>query len=155
MTKTSLTRVGIVVMLTWTSSFADPGKQASKPGCPGPVLAAVERAFARSTISSCKTEREHGREQLEVKVVKADGAKVEVDVSPDGELLQTEETIALDQVPAAVMKAFAAKYAQAKVTTAEKQTPASGAPSYELGFATAKRRRAATFQQDGTFVAEE
>jgi hypothetical protein len=63
--------------------------------------------------------------------------------------------IALDQVPAAIIQAFAARYPRAKLSSAEKQTPTGGAPSYELGFATAHGRKEATFRDGGTFVDEE
>ncbi len=58
-------------------------------------------------------------------------------------------------MPAAVTKAFTARYAKAKLTGAERQTPTGGAPSYELAFAVGSARKEATFRQDGTFVEEE
>jgi hypothetical protein len=123
--------------------------------CPAAVKTAINKAFAKSSITSCKAEKEHGHDQFEVRVTKADGAKAEVDVEPDGKIIQVEEKIAVDKVPAAVMKAFAAKYAKAKVDRAEKQTPSEGKPSYELAFASGSGRKEATFSEDGTFVEEE
>jgi hypothetical protein len=128
---------------------------AARADCPAPVKSAIEKAFAKSTIKNCKAEKEHGHDQFEVKLTKADGTSAEVDVSPDGKILQVEEKIAVDKVPAVVMKAFAAKYPKAKVDVAEKQTPAQGAVSYELGFATDSGRKEATFTEDGKFVEEE
>ncbi len=156
MANTWLMRAGMMVaVLAWTSARAEPKQAAGSSGCPRPVVDAIASTFAGSTIGACKAEHGHGHDQLEVKVVKGDGTKVEVDVTPDGKILQIEETIALDQIPAAVSKAFAARYPQAKVSTAEKQTPTGGSPSYELGFATAHGRKEATFRKDGTFVEEE
>jgi len=128
---------------------------AARADCPATVKTAIEKAFAKSTIKTCKAEKEHGADQFEVKLTKADGTSAEVDVSPDGKILQVEEKIAVDKVPAAVMKAFAAKYPKAKVDVAEKQTPAQGQASYELGFATDSGRKEATFTEDGKFVEEE
>jgi hypothetical protein len=119
------------------------------------VKGTIARTFPKSTITKCKAEHEDGRDQFEVKVVKADGAKAEVDVAADGKLLQIEERVPVDKVPAVVMTAFAAKYPKAKVDVAEKQTPAEGQPSYELGFSTDGGRKEATFSEDGTFVEEE
>ncbi len=134
---------------------AAPAKRAPAPGCPAAVTGAITRAFPKSTIAKCTAEREKGSEQFEVKVVKADGAKAEVDVAPDGKILQIEEKVPIDKVPTAVMSAFAAKYPKAKVDAAEKQTPATGSASYELGFATSGGRKEATFTEDGKFVEEE
>jgi hypothetical protein len=125
------------------------------PTCPSAVKTAIEKAFAKSTITTCKAEHENGRDQFEVKVTKADGTKAEVDVAPDGKIIQVEEKIAIDKVPAAVMKAFAAKYPKAKADGAEKQTPTSGAVTYELAFAVGSARKEATFAADGKFIEEE
>jgi hypothetical protein len=128
---------------------------AAPPPCPAAVTTAIEKKFPKSTVQVCKAEREDGRDQFEVKLTKADGGKVEADFSPAGAILQTEEVVALDQVPAAVKKAFAAKYPKATPTRAEKQTPATGKPSYELAFQVDGKRKEATFAEDGTFVEEE
>ncbi|HET9987094.1 MAG TPA: hypothetical protein VFQ65_01210 [Kofleriaceae bacterium] len=141
----------LACMLVLGSSLA----AAAPPPCPAAVTTAIDKRFPKSTLQACKAEREDGHDQFEVKLTKADGSKVEVDVSPAGAILQTEEVIALDQVPAAVTKAFAAKYPKAKPTRAEKQTPATGKPSYELAFAVDGKRKEATFAEDGTFVEEE
>jgi hypothetical protein len=123
--------------------------------CPGPVTSAITKAFPKSSITRCKAERENGHDQFEVKLSKSDGTNVEVDVSPDGKILQVEERIAVDKVPAAVMKAFGQRYPKAKVDRAEKQTPSEGAPTYELAFATDKGRKEVTFTEDGKYVEEE
>jgi hypothetical protein len=144
-----------VPLLAQSPSHADPSKPAPATACPQAVTSAIAKAFPKSTISKCKAEHEDGRDQFEVKVAKADGAKAEVDVSPDGKILQIEEKILVDKVPAAVTKAFATKYPKAKIDSAEKQTPTEGKPSYELAFATDRGRKEATFTEDGTFVEEE
>ena len=128
---------------------------AARADCPSKIKTVIEKAFEKSKISTCKLEREHGHDQYEVKLAKADGSLVEVDVSSDGKILQTEEKVAVSEVPAAVMKAFAARYPKAKVDRAEKQTPSEGPPTFELAFATDKGRKEATFASDGTFVEEE
>lgn len=136
------------VALASTTASAD-------DACPAPVKTTLEQKFPKSTITRCKAEREHGRDQFEVKLSKADGAKIEVDVSPDGKILQVEEKISVDKVPAAVTKAFGQRYPKAKLDAAEKQTPSEGAPTYELEFTTDKGRKEATFTEDGKFVEEE
>ena len=155
MSKRWLTYSALTVLwLAGSPLVADPVKPAAA-GCPTAVTSAVLRAFPKSSISTCKAEHEHGAEQFSVNVVKADGAKAEVDVAADGKVLQVEEKIAIGQVPAPVRKAFAAKYPKAKVAAAEKQTPAQGSPRYELAFTVDGGRKEATFRDDGTFVEEE
>jgi hypothetical protein len=125
------------------------------PDCPAAVTSAIDKAFPKSTIDKCKLEHEHGHDQYEVKLTKADKSKVEADVSADGKILQIEESIALDKLPTAVTKAFAAKYPKAKLESAEKQTPSSGAVSYELAFTMDGAKKEATFTEAGKFVEEE
>jgi len=151
MAKPWLSYTGVTVMLAWSTAQADP-KPAS---CPRPVGAAVARALPGATIAACKPEREHGQDRFEVRVVKPDGGRLELDVAPDGKILQIEEPIAVDQLPAAVRKAFAARYPRARIERAEKQTPTGGAPSYELAFRVGDTRKEATFRGDGAFVEQE
>ena len=146
-----------VPLLAGSPLLADPAKPAPTPAvaCPAAVTGAITRAFPKSSIARCKAEHEHGTDQFSVNVVKADGTRAEVDVSPDGKVLQVEEKIAIDKLPAVVTKAFATKYPKAKVTAAEKQMPAQGSPSYELAFTTDAGRKEATFSEDGRFIEEE
>ena len=140
------TVLALAILSLATPAFAD---------CPAAVKATVDKAFPHATIRTCKLEHEHGHDQYEVAIEKADHARAELDVAADGKLLQIEEVVALDQVPAAVMKAFAARYPKAKADRAEKQTPTAGAVSYELAFSLAGKRKEATFAADGKFVEEE
>ncbi len=123
--------------------------------CPAAVTSALARSFPKSTLGSCKAEREDGHDQFEARLTLADGTALEVDVSPTGDVLQTEQVVPVDQVPAAVTKAFAAKYPAAKIARAEKQTRGAKAVFFELAFQTAGKKSEATFANDGHFVEEE
>jgi hypothetical protein len=136
----------LTLCLSAATSLAGPADS-----CPDAVKTSIARAFAKSSITKCKAERENGRDQFEVVVAKDGGAVAEVDVLPDGTILQVEEKIAVEQLPKAVAKAFAAKYPKAKPAAAEKQTPTKGAPTYEIKFG----GKEATFTEDGKFVEEE
>lgn len=148
-----MTKPWLLCALLAATAFAD-SKPVADP-CPAAVKTAITHAFPKASIARCKAEREDGHDQFEVKVAKEGGGVAEVDVSPDGKILQVEETVTIDQLPAAVAKAFATKYPKANIDRAEKQTPAKGAPRYELAFATDHGRKEATFAEDGTFVEEE
>jgi hypothetical protein len=123
--------------------------------CPEVVTAAVTKAYPQAKVGSCKLENDHGKVQYEVKL-EHNGRKVELDVSPEGTILQTEEIVPLTSVPSKVMAAFEAKYPKAKATRAEKQSQSSGKVSYELKFLDAGgAKHEVTFSEDGTFVEEE
>jgi uncharacterized membrane protein YkoI len=119
--------------------------------CPKPVTDAIAKAFPKAKVDACKPEGAN----FEARLTKADGARIEVDVAADGKILQIEEAIPLDKVPAAVMKAFAARYPKAsKPTRAEKQS-GGATTSYELAFSDGSATKEATFTEDGKFVEEE
>jgi hypothetical protein len=144
-----------IAVVTASLAFTVPALAGDTTSCPSAVKTAIDKAFAKSSIGSCKAEREDGHDQFEVKLTKADGTKVEVDVSPDGKILETEEKIDVAKVPAPVVKAFAAKYPKAKAERAEKQTSSKGAVTYELAFTSESGRKEATFTEGGKFVEEE
>jgi hypothetical protein len=134
---------------------ADEGKGATATACPEAVKQAITKDFPDSSVTGCKAEHEDGHDQFEVKLTKKGGEKVEVDVAPDGAILQTEEGIALDKVPAKVTAGFAAKYPNAKPTTAEKQVRTGKGSFYELAFTADGKTKEATFSEEGSFVEEE
>lgn len=123
--------------------------------CPPAVTAAVEKAHAGATIASCKKEQENGKTQFDVTLAAAGGTELSMDVSPDGTILATEQPVAVSEVPAAVMNAFAAKYGAARPKRAEMITGPDGKVSYEIAFTAGAKKKEATFATDGTFVEEE
>jgi hypothetical protein len=133
-----------------------PGLAVAKTDCPPPVKNAAQKAYPSSKVTACKQENEKGKVQYEVKLETKEAKKLELDVSPEGSVLLTEEKIATASVPKGVLAAFDAKYPKTKAATAEKQTKADGTVTYELAFKDAKgKKHEATFKEDGTFVEEE
>ncbi len=124
----------------------------AQPRCPTAVTDAALKAFPGAQLVSCKPETEHGKSQFEVKVDTSRSKRIELDISPDGALLLTEEQVALGEVPSAVLAAFSAKYPLAKAERAEKQTKGDGTVSYEIAFLHKGKRHEATFASDGAFI---
>jgi hypothetical protein len=135
--------------------FATPTSAEPAATCPPAVTKSITKAFPKAAIAGCKTEREHGQDVVEVKLSEAGRASTTVDVSPDGTILQVESVIAVDALPAAVKKAFAARYPKAKPIGAEQQVAAKGSTRFEIAFTASGGRKEATFAEDGTFVEEE
>ena len=124
-------------------------------GCPANVTDAAVKAFPGAKVTSCKQEKEHGKVQFEVKLDTKDAKKMELDISPEGSVLLTEEKVPVETVPPVVMTAFGAKYPKAKAEHAEKQTKPDGTITYELAWTDKGKRHEATFGDDGKFVDEE
>jgi uncharacterized membrane protein YkoI len=129
--------------------------------CPAAVRAGVEKEVPGATIRSCKAETEGGKTIYEVVAATGDGRKLELDVTPEGRVIQVEEKIALNALPPDVLKAMAARYPNAKITGAEKQTRIDEKDAkarktlYEVAFDDGKGKKEATFAEDGAFVGEE
>ncbi len=147
----------VVVLLGSPASRAADGKKESltpAAECPTEVRDAVAKRFPDCTIDKCQTHHEHGKDLVDVKLTRKGGSRLEVDLTPVGQILQTEERIGIDKVPAEVIASFAAKYPKAKTTGAEKQS-AEETTSYEIGFTIDGAKREATFTEGGRFVEEE
>jgi hypothetical protein len=147
---TALASLFLLGGTTTTTALAAP-----KATCPPTVTAAATKAVANATITSCHAEREDGIDKFEVKLTRNDHSTIELDVSPDGKILATEEPIALAKLPAAVTTAFATRYPTAKPTSAVKEDITGRGTFFELTYTSASRSREATFKLDGTFVGDE
>ncbi|HEV7516267.1 MAG TPA: PepSY-like domain-containing protein [Thermoanaerobaculia bacterium] len=145
--------------IAFTLAFAlllAPGLAVAKTDCPAAVTDAAQKAYPAAKVTACKQEKEKGKVQYEVKLETQEAKKLELDISPEGSILLTEEAVAVDSVPKSVMAAFEAKYPKMKAAKADKQTQADGTVGYEIAFKDAKgKKHEATFKEDGTFVEEE
>jgi hypothetical protein len=151
----SRTLYALTFALLGAAAVAVGAKTAAAP-CPSAVKDAAMKAYPASKVTACKQENEKGKVQYEVKLTTTEKKKLELDISPEGSVLLTEEPAAMSTVPAAVTAAFAAKYPKMKAASADKQTHPDGTVTYELGWKDAKgKHHAATFKDEGTFVEEE
>ena len=128
----------------------------AQPACPSAVKDAAQKAYPNSRMTACKQEKEKGKVQYEVKLMTKEEKKLELDISPEGSILLTEESVATGAVPKGVIAAFNAKYPRMEAASADKQTKPDGTVAYEIAFRDAKgKKHEATFKEDGTFVEEE
>jgi len=123
--------------------------------CPAAVKAAALEGRAGASIASCKAETEKGKTQYEVKVALRDKRTLEIDVTPDGKVLKTEEKIAVSEAPAAVAAGLRAKYRDAKIEGVERQELADGSVQFEVKFRAGKTVKEATFDALGKLLEEE
>ena len=123
-------------------------------GCPSAVIRALTAVFADAAFGACKAEYDHRQDAFEVAVTRRSGTRLSVDVAADGAILEIEEQIAIDALPAAVKQAFAARYPRVGAQAVEKQT-AGRSVRYEVVFQVDRARREATFAENGSFIEEE
>ncbi len=133
-----------LVLASSTVALADKIELASVPT---PVTKAFAARYPK--VTATKAEKEVGKDKVVAYELKAD--KLEATFTADGTFLEEETVVALTTLPAAVTKAFAAKYPKAKADRAEKQVKADKTTTYEIAFG----KTEVTFKDDGTFVEEE
>jgi hypothetical protein len=150
-----LTLVPVAVsVLAGCAHNANSHSSAGSSACRDAVTQSMAKEFPTATMSACRAEHEDGQDLFEVKL-NSGGEKIEVDVAPDGMVLQTEVAIAVDQVPAKVMTSLTARYPTAKPTKAEKQVRTGKGTYYELTFLAERKATQVTFAEDGSLVEEE
>ena len=143
---TTFRTIQILVFASLTTSAI----AATETPCPAAVTAAANKAFPGGKITKCIAENH----SFEVKMQTKDKSMVELDIAANGDIDQIEQEIPVASLPAAVTKAFAARYPKATILKAEKQTKANKTVTFEVAFKHDKRKEA-TFKEDGTFVEEE
>ncbi len=145
-------KINTSIMLTAAALMLPATRLHAKSACPSEITAAVENAYPKSKVTSCKQEKENGKTTYDVSLVTADSKKLSLDLNPDGSILMTEMSISVDSVPVPVVTAFSAKYPGAKIQGGEKQTAADGAVTYEVAFKAKGKKHEVTYKEDGTYL---
>ena len=131
------------------------GAAEAKRSCPAPVASAVEKAYPDSKIARCKKETDAGKTRYEVKLKGKRFRGLEIDVAPEGSILQTEEKVKVRSVPQVVLSAFGARYPTMKMARAQKRSKPDGSVSYEVIFMDKIKSHRVTFSSEGAFIEEE
>jgi hypothetical protein len=125
---------------------------------PKPVLDSVARKYPGAKQLRYERETEEGKTIYEIQVL-AGGHKIDVDVTPDGRIVEEEEEIDFAAAPEAVKKSLVAspKYGKWSVKRAEKITHADRptTPDYELLVARGKDLAELVFAADGKLLKTE
>lgn len=122
------------------SGSATPPRAAT--GCDPALTARIAREFPGSVITACTPER--------MTVVRG-GSDIELAVA-GGEIQGIAETLALPDIPPAVMRAFAVAYPRTIPGGAVKRTQRGAEPLYELAFPPGAAHRVAILRADGSLV---
>jgi hypothetical protein len=120
--------------------------------CPARVTSTVKKAYPNARMLSCTAEHDEETIVYEVRIRTAGGKTIEMDVSPDGNILVTEEAVAVRAIPPAVLKALLAEFLDAAITDAERLTYDDGEVLYELTFTSSGERHEMTTTEDGLVV---
>jgi hypothetical protein len=154
MSRTSL--LVITIGLATTSALFAGERRIKRSEVPQAVLEAATARYPNAAMTGFAREEESGKTTFEVQL-KANGVRIEIDVSPEGTILSEERTISTVELPDAVRKGLAASpHSRAKVLRIEKVSGAdpAQAPTYELLVQGAKRYEL-VFSATGQLMKEE
>jgi hypothetical protein len=107
-----------VLLLTVVGLYAEEAKIKPKE-LPAAVLTAFKQAYPDASIKGASKEEENGQTVYEIESKDGKHSR-DLVYSAEGKILEVEEVINFDQLPAAVQQAIKAKYPDAKVEKAEK-----------------------------------
>jgi uncharacterized membrane protein YkoI len=102
---------GMVLVLIPVVAYGDEEK-VPLDKVPRPVMAAVKTRFKDAAVTGAGKETEDGKLVYEV-TIKHKDQKIDVTLSPEGEILMIEKEIAAKDLPKAVAKALENKYPRA------------------------------------------
>jgi uncharacterized membrane protein YkoI len=113
--------LAVLVLAAWHVAGAKNEKENEPkgPALPAAAADAVKKAFPKATIEEVERERE-GLVLYEVEL-KADGKEIEVEVTPDGQIVAVEREVAKEDLPEAVAKALGKLAGDAKIQEIEKE----------------------------------
>lgn len=115
-----------------TGAYAGEENKLTEQQVPKPVLEAFHKAYPQAQDAKYEEEKEAGKTVYEVEF-KDQGVKREASYAAEGTLIETEEDIKPDALPAAITEALKKTYPHATVKEAEKVMKPDGTVSgYEV-----------------------
>lgn len=148
-------RLSVLGILLLSANIASADEtRIARSSVPKPVLDAVVAKYPKAKMLEFSRETEEHGTVYEVKL-EASGARVEVEVSPEGAILEEERVISPADLPSAVKAALLrSRYAKAKVERAEKVTATADPehPTYELEVVLDAKRSELVFSADGRLL---
>lgn len=121
---------------------------------PAAVRAAADAQSKGATVRGYSRETENGRVQYEVELMVA-GCSRDVTIGVDGTVLEIEQQLDLDSLPAAVLAALRKKAGTGRITRVESLTKGGTLVAYEAAILNAGRRSEVQVGPDGTVLTHE
>lgn len=117
---------------------------------PAPVQATVSRQSSGATIHGLSKSTEDGRLTYELELVMADGHRKDMDIAPDGAVLEVEEQIELAKVPEVARAAIQGTAGSRTIRRVEAVSRGDGTlVGYEVGVSDGAQRSEFRVGADG------
>jgi DNA-binding protein YbaB len=154
-TRTKMFLFLIIAQLFFLSgTIAAQEKQLQRSDLPAPVQKTADAQSKGATVTGYKKETEAGKPAYEVKMT-INGHSKDVTIDPSGALLEIEEQVALEALPAAVRDGLQKKAGAGKITKVESITKHGAIVAYEAKVLTADKKTEVQVGPDGKPLAHE
>jgi hypothetical protein len=127
MNKTILT--GTILMLASPLAFGQE-RRIDRSALPEPVLKTVQEQSQGATVQGFTTEVEHGKRVYEAEMM-LNGRSRDIEIASDGALIEVEEEVDFNSLPASVQSALKTRAAGARIAKVESLTKHNKLVAYE------------------------
>jgi uncharacterized membrane protein YkoI len=138
--------LSIVVILSTTLSAQD--KKLKKSDLPPAVQKAAEEVSKGATVKGYGSEMEGGKLNYEVELM-VNGHSKDVSIAPDGTVLEIEEEVAIDALPAAVREGLQKEAGKGTIKKVESLTKNGKLVAYEAAVVTGTKKSEVQVGPDG------
>ena len=146
--------VTMVALSAAGSSASAQDKRLKRSDLPAAVQKAADEQTKGATVRGYSSETENGRLEYEVAMT-VNGRSRDVSFAADGSVLEIEQEILVDSLPAAVRSALAQKAGTGRITKVESLTKHGTVVAYEAQVRTGTKRSEVQVGPDGQPLAHE
>jgi hypothetical protein len=145
--------IAIFLIAGLTSQAIAGDKKITKKDVPAAVLKAFEAAFPKVKVNEYLTESEGGKTFYEFETVEGT-IKRDILYTPEGTLVEVEEVLTTETIPAEIAKAVTADIPKAKIVGGEKTTKGNDV-TFELKIKSGKKTGKVVLSADGKIIKKE
>lgn len=145
--KLMLAALSLVVFFSALGVFAQE-KKLKKAELPAAVQKTADEQSQGATVKGYSSEVEDGKLQYEVSLI-ANGHGKDVTIAPDGGVVEVEQEVALDSLPAAVREGLQKQAGAGKITKVESITKHNMLVAYEAHVRTGTKHSEVQVGPDG------
>ena len=146
--------VGLITLCAATASAAAQEKRLKKSDLPAAVQKAADEQTKGATVRGYSSETEDGRLEYEVAMT-VNGRSRDVSFATDGSVLEIEQEVPVDSLPAAVHSALVQKAGAGRIMKVESLTKHGTLVAYEAQLRTGTKRSEVQVGPDGQPLAHE
>ena len=147
-TKKTLVFSLVTIVVIFSTALAAQDKKLKKSDLPAAVQKSADEVSKGATVKGYSSEKEDGKLEYEVQLT-VNGHSKDVTIAPDGTVLEIEEEVAMDALPAAVRDGLKKEVGKGTVKKVESLTKKGKLVAYEAVVMTGTKKSEVQVGSDG------